>query len=214
MADCGWGVVSNIVQFGRTRPELDTLVYLPYRQKKAAFINVFARTRIPPGSLGTAIRREVQTIDPDLPISYYMPLAERVSWGYALSRSIAVLFLIFAVIALLLASVGLYTVIANSVAQRTQEIGIRMAIGATAQGILKLVFMQGMLPVGIGLAIGITASFAFMPILKSALVQVSPADPITFMIASAVLISAAGLGCLIPARRATRINPLEALRWE
>jgi putative ABC transport system permease protein len=208
------GVVSNIVQFGRTRPELDTLIYLPYRQKKVAFMNVFAQTRIPPASLGTAIWREVQAIDPDLPISYYMPLAERVSWGYALSRSIAVLFLIFAAIALLLASVGLYTVIANSVAQRTQEIGIRMAIGATANGILKLVFMQGMLPLGIGLALGLGAAFAVMPILKSALVQVSPADPITFTVASVVLILAATLGCLIPARRATRIQPQEALRWE
>jgi putative ABC transport system permease protein len=208
------GVVSNIVQFGRTRPELDTLVYLPYRQKKAPFMNVFARTRVPPVSLGTAIRHEVQAIDPDLPISYYMPLAERVSWGYALSRSIAVLFLIFAVIALLLASVGLYTVIANSVAQRTQEIGIRMAIGATASGILKLVFKQGMLPLGIGLTLGLAASFAVIPILKSALVQVSPADPITFIIASVVLILAAMLGCLIPARRAIRINPQDALRWE
>jgi ABC-type antimicrobial peptide transport system permease subunit len=130
------------------------------------------------------------------------------------SRSIAVLFLIFAAIALLLASIGLYTVIANSVAQRTPEIGIRMAIGATANGILKLVFLQGMLPLGIGLAFGLGASLAVMPILKSALVQVSPADPITFLGASVVLISAALLGCLIPVRRATRINPQEALRRE
>jgi ABC-type antimicrobial peptide transport system permease subunit len=130
------------------------------------------------------------------------------------SRSIAVLFLIFAAIALLLASIGLYTVIANSVAQRTPEIGIRMAIGATANGILKLVFLQGMLPLGIGLAFGLGASLAVMPILKSALVQVSPADPITFLGASVVLISAALLGCLIPGRRATRINPQEALRRE
>jgi len=89
-----------------------------------------------------------------------------------------------------------------------------MAIGATANGILKLVFLQGMLPLGIGLAFGLGASLAVMPILKSALVQVSPADPITFLGASVVLISAALLGCLIPVRRATRINPQEALRRE
>jgi putative ABC transport system permease protein len=208
------GVVSNIVQYGRTRPDLDTLVYLPYRQKKAAFMNIFVQTHIPSGGLGTAIRREVQVLDSGLPISYYMPLAERVSWGYAINRSMAVLFLIFAAIAVLLASVGLYAVVAYSVSQRTQEIGIRMAMGATAGDVRKLVFRQGMLPVAIGLTIGLAASFGVNRLLQAELVKISPADPVTLVVASLVLILAAVLGCLIPARRATRINPLEALRWE
>ena len=105
------------------------------------------------------------------------------------------LFLIFAAIALLLASIGLYTVVAHSVSQRTQEIGIRMAIGATARDILKLVFMQGMLPLAIGLTIGLAASLAVNRVLKSKLVQVSPYDPITLVVASAVLILSATLGC-------------------
>jgi ABC-type antimicrobial peptide transport system permease subunit len=124
------------------------------------------------------------------------------------------MFLIFAAIALLLASIGLYTVIAHSVTQRTQEIGVRIAIGATTRDILTMVFRQGMIPLGIGLAIGLTASLAVNQLLKSMLVQVSPADPVTLLVASGALILAALLGCLIPARRAIRVDPVDALRHE
>jgi putative ABC transport system permease protein len=151
-------------------------------------------------------------VDPDLPI--YGPFAADYWDRYSDSRFYGVLFLIFAAIALLLASIGLYTVIAHSVSQRTQEIGIRMAIGATARDILKLVFQQGMLPLGIGLTIGLAGSLAVNRLLKAELVQISPADPITLVIASAALILAALLGCLIPARRAMRVDPMVALRHE
>jgi putative ABC transport system permease protein len=130
------------------------------------------------------------------------------------SRFYGALFLIFAAIALLLASIGLYTVIAHSVSQRTQEIGVRIAIGATTRDILSLVFRQGMIPLGIGLAIGLSASLAVNRLLESMLVQVSPSDPITLLVASGVLILAAMLGCLIPARRAIRVDPADALRHE
>jgi len=100
------------------------------------------------------------------------------------------------------------------VSQRTQELGIRMAIGATSRDILQLVFRQGMLPLGIGLGIGLVASFAVNRVLKAALVEVSPSDPITLLLASAVLIFAAALGCLIPALRAMRVDPVIALRHE
>ena len=113
-----------------------------------------------------------------------------------------------------MASIGLYTVIAHSVSQRTQEIGIRIAIGATARDILKLVFAQGMLPLAIGLTIGLAASLAVNRLLQSMLVQVSPADPITLAVVSAVLVLSAALGCLIPARRAMRVDPLVALKYE
>ncbi len=130
------------------------------------------------------------------------------------SRFYGMLFLIFAAIALLLASIGLYAVVAHSVSQRSQEIGIRMAIGATARDILRLVFLQGMLPLAIGLAIGLAASLAVNRLLESQLVQVSPADPITLVVASATLVLSATLGCLIPARRAMRVDPVVALRHE
>jgi ABC-type antimicrobial peptide transport system permease subunit len=124
------------------------------------------------------------------------------------------LFLIFAGVGLLLASVGLYAVVAHSVSQRTQEIGIRTALGASAQDVFALVFRQGMLPAGIGLVIGLAAAFAVTPILKAQLVRVSPADPITLLIASAVLIGSATLGCFLPARRASCVDPVIALRHE
>ncbi len=208
------GLVSNIVQ-NYNRLDGGPLVYLPYRQRPAALdMEVIARTRVPPGSLATVFRHEMQTLDADLPIFGPLTLAERLEGNYWTSGLDGILFLIFAAIALLLASIGLYAVIAHSVSRRTQEIGIRMAIGASARDIRKLVFMQGMLPLAIGLVIGLAASFAVNRVLESALVRVSPSDPISLVVSSAVLICSAMLGCLIPARRAMRVDPLVALRHE
>jgi putative ABC transport system permease protein len=105
-------------------------------------------------------------------------------------------------------------VVAPSVSQRTQEIGIRMAIGATVRDIRKLLLRQGMLPVAIGLTIGLAASLVVNRVLTAELVQVSPADPVTFVVASASLIAAAMFGCLIPVRQATRVDPVVALRQQ
>jgi len=209
------GVVSNIVQNDASRQEFDPLVYLPYREKPGGTMWVFARTRVPPGSLGTAFQREIRAIDSDLPI-WLGPftLAKRLEENYHDRGIIGALFLIFAAIALLLASLGLYAVIAYSVRQRTQEIGVRMVLGATAREIRKLVLRQGMLPVGAGLIIGLVASLGVNRLLKAQLVSVSPADPVTLVVASSVLILAATLGCLIPARRATKVDPAIALRYE
>jgi len=207
------GVASNIIQNDVTRQKFEPSVYLPYRQKPGGGMWVFARTRVPPDSLATAFRREVQALDSDLPMYGPFTLTEHleVYWD---SRFYGVLFLIFAAVALLLASIGLYTVIAHAVSQRTQEIGIRLAMGATAGDVLKLVLAQGMIPLGIGLTIGLAASLAVNRLLQSMLVQVSPSDPITLVAASALLVFSATLGCLIPARRAMRVNPVVALRYE
>ena len=207
------GVVSNIIQNDQTRQRFDPMVYLPYRQKPGGGSWILVRTRVPSSSLANAFRREVHALDPNLPFYGPMAIADRME-GYWDSRFYGGMFLIFAAIALLLASIGLYTVIAHAVSQRTQEIGIRMAIGGTPRDILGLVFRQGMLPLGIGLAIGLAASLAVNRVLKSMLVQVSPSDPITLVVASVVLILAATLGCLIPARRAMRVDPVVALRNE
>jgi putative ABC transport system permease protein len=175
---------------------------------------VFARTRVPPASLGDAFRREVQAIDSDLPVPVLMPLVERLHQAFAFRRNISVLFLIFAAIALLLATVGLYAVVAHSVSRRTQEIGVRMAMGATSSDVFRLVLRQGIPPLGVGLAVGLAASLAVNRVLKAELVQVSPNDPTTLIAASAVLVLSATLGCLIPARRAMRVDPAVALRHE
>jgi predicted permease len=206
------GVVSNIIQDDLTRQKFEPIVYVPYGKSPGARFFLL-RTRVAPESLENAFRREVRAQDADLPVYGPFPLTERLE-RYWDSRFYGVLFLIFAAIALLLASIGLYTVIAHAVSQRAQEIGIRMAIGATARDILRLVFAQGMLPLGIGLAIGLAASLGINRLLQSMLVSISPWDPITLIAASAVLIVAAMLGCVIPARRAMRVDPAVALRYE
>jgi len=207
------GVASNVMQNDQTRQKFDPVVYLPYRQRPGGGAWIFVRTSVPPAGLTTAFRQAVQAVDPGLPLYGPMAIADRMErfWD---SRFYGSLFLIFAAIALLLASIGLYTVIAHSVTQRTQEIGVRIAIGGTPRDILKLVFRQGMLPLAIGLTVGLVASFAVNRLLQSMLVQISPADPITLVVASAVLILAGTLGCLIPARRAMRVDPVVALRNE
>jgi putative ABC transport system permease protein len=184
-------------------------------------MTIIARTFVAPESLATACRREIQAIDSNLVIGSGVgsiggpkTLAESLALNYWASGINGGLFLIFASIALLLASIGLYAVVAFDVSQRTQEIAIRTAMGASARDILALVFRQGMRPVGIGLAIGLPAALAVTRILKSQLVSVSPTDPITLFVASGFLVLAATLGCWIPARRALRVDPLVALRRE
>jgi putative ABC transport system permease protein len=216
------GVASNIIQNDNTGQTFDPVVYVPYRQKPAGDMDVLARTGGLPGSLESAFRHEIEAIDSELVIYSGLgsvdgprPLTESLALNNYWSKGVnAALFLIFSAIALLIAVVGLYAVIAHSVSQRTQEIGIRMAVGATARDILKLVFLQGMAPLGIGLAIGLAGSLVITRVLKSELVQVSPADPITLTVTSAVLVLCALLGCLIPACRGVRVDPVVALRHE
>jgi predicted permease len=207
------GVASNVIQNDPTRQRFDALVYLPHRQQPEGGMWVFLKTSVPPETLAAALRLEVQKRDPDLPLFGPFALAERLErfWN---NRFYGILFLIFAGVALLLASIGLYTVIAHSVRHRTQEIGIRMAMGAGAGDVLQLVFRQGMLALGIGLAIGLAGSLAVNRLLTAELVRISPSDPITLALAAAVLVLAAALGCWIPARRAMRVDPAVALRYE
>lgn len=207
------GVVSNIIQADQTRQRVDPVLYLPYQQRPGEGMWVLARTAVPPNSLATPFRNIVHLVDPDLPIFGPFALVDRLEFFWD-TRFYGALFLIFAGVALLLASVGLYTVVAHAVSQRTQEIGIRMAIGASARDIRRLVFRLGMIPLAVGLAIGIVGSLGVNRILKSELIDVSPADPLTFLVAASVLILAATLGCWIPARRAMRVDPVVALRHE
>jgi putative ABC transport system permease protein len=207
------GVVSNIIQNDQTRQRFEPLVYQPYHQKPGGGAWVFVRTRVPPATLSSVFRREVQILDPERPVYGPFTLVERLEMFWD-SRFYGALFAIFASIALLLASIGLYSVIAHSVGLRTQEIGIRMAIGATTRDVVTLVFAQGMMPLAIGLTVGLAASLAVNRLLSSLLIQVSPADPVTLVAASAILMLSATLGCLIPARRAVRVDPVVALRHD
>jgi putative ABC transport system permease protein len=209
------GVASNIVQNDPMRQRVDATVYVPYAQRPRAEMWVIARTALEPNTLGVIFRETIQELDADLPIrAGPMTLSARLSERYWDQQLYAGVFLAFAVIALLLASVGLYAVVAHAVGQHRQEIGVRIAIGATANDILGLVMRIGLLPMGIGLSIGLVLSSVLTRVLQAELVQVSPTDPLVYVLTCVVLSLAAGLGCLIPARRAMRVDPVIALRSE
>jgi predicted permease len=208
------GVVPNIVQNVHTVDTSEPLIYLPYRQLPVDGLYVFARTNVPPGNLAEPFRRAVVAVDEDLPIVTLESLDEalaRVTWGY---RVFGAMFGSFGTAALVLASVGLYSVIAHSVSRRTQEFGVRIALGATAWGILRLVFSQAMKQLGIGLAVGSVAAFGVTEVLTAMLVGVKSWDPVTFISVACVLTLAGALGCVIPARRAIRVDPVVALRHD
>jgi putative ABC transport system permease protein len=178
-------------------------------------MNVLIRTPIPAAGLVATFRHEIGDLDRNALI-WLGPydLADRLSAGrvYGDIRNQTVLLLIFAVVALLLASIGLYAVIAHSVSERTQEFGVRMTIGATRRDIFILVLRQGMLPLAVGLIIGIPVSLAVNRVLRAELMQVAVTDPTTYTGLSVVLIASAMLGCWIPARRAMQVDPADAVR--
>jgi putative ABC transport system permease protein len=213
------GIAPNITQNRMTR-QLDPLVYLPYPERPAletprAFGDrwLLIRTSTPPDNVASSFRREVTAVDSEQSIGTGpVPLIRLMSRSYQFKAFTTTLFLVFAALALLLAAIGLYAVIAYSVSRRTQEMGIRLAIGATSGDILTLVMRQGMLPLGIGLVIGLIGSLGINQLLQSQLVHVSAADPLSHGVATLVLIASAALGCWIPARRAMRVDPLVALR--
>ena len=207
------GVASNIVQSNAMRQAFEPIVYVSHRQTSRGGLWVLARTRVAPASLANDFRREVQALDADLPVMLGpYALEERIAEGYWDSELYAVLFLVFAATALLLAGVGIYAIVSYSVSRQTRDIGVRVAIGANVRDILVLVFRQGMMPVGIGVLIGIAVSLGVARVLGSMLAQVSPTDPAVFAVATGVLVLVAMLGCWIPARRAVRIDPVAALR--
>jgi predicted permease len=216
----GWmtvvGVVGNIAQNDRMRQTIDPVVYLPVRQSSsgASSMAVFARTRVPPSTLVTDVRREIRAMDSELIPSQPQSLTAILAESYQYRGISGAMFLLCAVIALLLASIGLYAVIMHSVTQRTQEIGLRIAIGATTGDIRWLVFREGVLTVGLGLAIGVAVSLFVNRLLVSSLVQVSPADPGTYAVVCGMLVLSTALGCWLPARRAMRLDPVIALQQQ
>jgi putative ABC transport system permease protein len=153
-------------------------------------------------------------MDENLPVYDVRTLENRLAENRLSANLLGGMFTIFAGIALLLASIGLYAVVAHSISQRTQEIGVRMAVGGTRGDILRLVYGQGMRPLILGMTFGLPAAFGIAHVLRSLLIGVSPADPLTFLLVALVLVIAGVLGCAIPARRALRVDPIVALRYE
>ncbi len=193
---------------------LGPVIYFPFYQRPQSGMDIMVRTRVPPATLGDAVRREVQMLDADMAVRSLRTLEDALWFRNWRHRVFGALFAIFAGIALLLAALGLYAVIAHSVSQRTREIGVRLALGASTGDILGLVFRQGMLQLAAGLAAGLAAALALTDTLRALLVGVTPADPLTFAAVALALALAGALGCAIPARRALGVDPVVALRIE
>ena len=208
------GIVAHVKNSDLAGDTVKGRYYYPIYQRPFGNATLVVRTEGDPGAAAGAIRAAVSAVDPSQPISQLRTMSGMVAASLAPRRFVVTMLAIFAGMALLMAVVGLYGVISYSVAQRTQEIGIRMALGARRGEILAMVIRQGMWLTGAGAFIGIAAALAFSRLLRSQLFDVSPFDPLTFGITALVLIAAGMLACFIPAQRATRVDPMEAVRYE
>ncbi len=207
------GVVGNIrhrVDQESTRPT----VYLAQSQERGNFLSVVVRAKADPAALGEAVREATFATDPNIPIYYVRPLREVEFRAFWQNQFFAQLFMVFGLVALLLACVGIYGVMAYNVSLRTRELGLRMALGAQPGDLIGMVVQRGLRLVGLGLGVGLVAASSLAQLLASTLHGVSPHDPPTFAAVPLLLATVAVLACWLPSRRAVRLNPCEALRAE
>jgi putative ABC transport system permease protein len=190
------------------------LVFVPFRQETNDGMWIMVSSTSSPTSLTSAIRTAVQNQDQDLPLSQVRTVTEAIEHQRWYIRTFGTLFLTFALIALLIASVGIYAVIAQSTAARTQEIGVRMALGASSANVLTMILSRGAIQLGAGLALGLAVAFPAARLMKSILARVSPQDPIVFASVSAVLLAVGLFACWLPAHRAATLDPVKAIRYE
>ncbi len=214
------GVVRRVQHYGLTVQSKRVQIYTPYAQlplwlqDRRPSMALVVRTAIEPSAMVGSIRRELAVIDRDLPVYDVETMKEYFAAEVAQPRFSTMLIGAFAVLALVLAVIGIYGVLSYSVSQRTQEIGIRMSLGATRADVLKLVVKQGLGLTVIGIVVGVAASLGVTRFLSTLLYQVSPTDPTVFVVLTALLASVACAACYLPGRRATAVNPIEALRNE
>jgi putative ABC transport system permease protein len=208
------GVSPTIRQGALQALEPAAVIYRPTRMGQSMGTAMVVRTTADPASMTGAVREAARALDPDQPLFAVQPLDDVLAearWPYRVFGS---LFVIFAVIALVLSSVGIYAITSYSVSQRTAELGLRLALGAQGSQISWLILRTGLVQLGLGLAIGLGAAWGVSQILKSILAQIPAVDPITFGGITVLLTAVMLTACLIPARRATRMDPLAALRVE
>jgi ABC-type antimicrobial peptide transport system permease subunit len=191
-------------------------VYEPFARFPDNDMFFLVRSELPPAQVAAAIRTAVSAIDPNLPIAYLRPLDEWVGLSVARQRYAMTLFAVFSAVALLLAAIGIYGVMAYSVSQRTGEIGIRMALGAQAKQVLGSVLGRGARLVGAGLAVGMVGALILTRLLEqqSMLFGIRSHDPLTFAAILILLSASAAAACLLPAIRAARLDPMSVLRME
>ena len=209
--------VVGVVKTGRYRnlaEDPKPYFYYPMTQRRPARMMLVMRTNVDARGLVGAIRKEVQNVDRSVPVSAVRTMDEHMTYALWAPNMAASLSLAFGVVAILLSAVGLYSVMAYVVSQRTREVGIRMALGANRADVLKMIAAQGMRLAVIGVAIGLLLSLAMARALSSLLIGISGYDVTTFVVVSSLLVLVALIACYLPARRATKIDPLVALRYE
>ena len=207
------GVVGDI-KFGALDGETRAAVFVPHTQLAIGFMTFVVRTDQDPGSLANSVAGAVHSIDPELPVADVRTMSDVVDLTLARPRTVSVLLTTFALMALVLAGVGVYGVMAYSVSQRTREMGVRMALGATPQSIFRLVLTEALRIVAIGVAVGLVAAAGLTRLLDTMLYETEARDPWTFAATAIVLVIVATLASYVPARRGTRVAPVEALRAE
>lgn len=207
------GVVGDVKYDGMSA-EIGSNVYVPCLQSGYPGYFLIVRTVGDPMSMASAVRSVVTSLDRDLPVTNMMTMKQRIADSVSRTRFIAVLLGLFAGLALLLAVIGLYGLMACSVVRRTREFGIRIALGACPADVLRLTLCEGIRLLAVGGIVGLTASFALTRLLQGLLYEVSSVDPLTFAIVLLLLALVGILACYIPARRAAKANPMEALRYE
>lgn len=212
-----WGEIVGVVEdvkFDGLHLESTPHLFEPYQQNPWSFLVVTVRSSLDKGAMLAAVRRDVKALDPNLPVSNVRMMEEVVAQSLTTRRFVLLLFGLFAGLALLLATVGIYGVLSASVSQRTRELGVRIALGATTRDIGRLIVGQGLRLVLSGIVIGVVSALALQRVIGKLLFGVSPTDPTTFTLIALLLILVALFACWIPARRAAKVDPLTALRSE
>lgn len=209
------GVVGDVKITGLDET-LKPVLYYPFRQHSGLAAGLVIRTNVDPTTVAAAVRTELRNVEPDIAVFNVSTMNELISNSPAsfMRRFPALVIGVFATVALLLASIGIYGVVSHSVSQQTHQIGVRMALGAQASDIQKMILSQGLLLALVGVTIGVVAALALMRLLRSLLYEVSVNDPLTFAVVAGSLFTVALFACYIPARRATKVDPLVALRYE
>jgi predicted permease len=207
------GVVKDI-KIASLDVDVFPMVYIPHTQLSAGVMTFVVRANVSPGSLTTGVVAAVHELDPELPVADVQPMDDVVAFTMARPRVIMTLLVAFAALAVLLAGVGVYGVMAYSVGQRTQEIGVRLAMGATSGMVFRMVIGQAFVLAAIGVVVGLVAAVGATRVLQTLLYQTEPRDPSTFAVAALVLMAVTLLASYVPARRSTRIALAEALHPE
>jgi len=208
------GVAGDLRQDGTTAPAGLPQIYVPYRQNPSAIMSLLVRTGHDPLGWASTVRSQVWSVDKDQPVWNIRTMEDVVAENFSRSSSIAGLLDVFAAVALILAAIGIYGVMSYSVGQRTHEIGIRMALGAQPRAVLGLVMREGLGLVAAGVVVGLLGALGAARLLSNLLYGISSSDPLTYAGVALLLTLVAIAACYIPARRATRVDPMVALRYE